>query len=186
MPQIHELNQATSAADSDVLALDNGTSTKKITITALKQAMLDAIYPVGSIYISINSTNPSVLFGGNWVRIKDRFLLAAGDTYSGNSLGGAASVTLDVSELPKTEGTVTLASNIGTNVTGAQTKLEGASGHFSRVSRSGRNILKFNSGTYTVSQNQTLYDQFKLSFGSGQAHENMPPYYAVYVWRRSA
>lgn len=45
--------------------------------------IFDRIYPVGSIYISVNDTNPSVLFGGTWEQITGRFLLATG--YPGNN-----------------------------------------------------------------------------------------------------
>lgn len=64
--------------------------------------MFDLIYPVGSVYISVNNTNPAVLFGGTWVQIKDRFLLGAGTTYSNGTTGGEASHTLTTGELPKT------------------------------------------------------------------------------------
>ncbi len=52
--------------------------------------ILDMIYPVGSLYWSSNNVNPSTLFGGTWVQIKDKFILAAGDTYDVNTSGGAA------------------------------------------------------------------------------------------------
>lgn len=51
------------------------------------------VYPVGSIYMSVNSTNPGTLFGGTWTQLKDTFLLAAGDTYAANATGGAASAS---------------------------------------------------------------------------------------------
>ena len=61
----------------------------------------DTIYPVGSLYWSSKSTNPSSLFGGTWVQIKDKFVLACGDTYtSSGATGGASSVTLSVSNMP--------------------------------------------------------------------------------------
>ena len=44
---------------------------------------IDLIYPIGSVYISTNNSNPSIFFGGEWEQIKDRFLLSAGDTYMG-------------------------------------------------------------------------------------------------------
>ena len=62
--------------------------------------LLNLIYPVGSIYWSSNSTNPGTLFGGTWTQIKDRFILAAGDSYSNGATGGAATVTLTVSNMP--------------------------------------------------------------------------------------
>lgn len=50
--------------------------------------IVNVIYPVGSIYISVNNTNPSTLFGGTWEQIQDRFLLGAGDTYTAGDTGG--------------------------------------------------------------------------------------------------
>lgn len=62
-------------------------------LDALKLLMLDTIYPVGSIYMSVNNVSPSTLFGGTWEAIQDRFLLAAGESYSGGTTGGSAKHT---------------------------------------------------------------------------------------------
>ena len=51
---------------------------------------LDMIYPIGSVYISVNNVSPATLFGGTWEQIKDKFLLSAGDTYANGSTGGSA------------------------------------------------------------------------------------------------
>ena len=182
MPQIHELTTNSSPTSSTYVAVDDGSTTKKATL----KAIANVIYPVGSIYMSVNSTSPATLFGGTWSRIQDTFLLAAGSSYSAGSTGGEANHTLTESELPSLTGNFTLASNLGTNETGANTKWENATGKFSKVSRSNRNILKFNSGTYTVSTGQTLYDQVKWSIGSDGSHNNMPPYISVYMWQRVA
>lgn len=58
------------------------------------------LYPVGSVYISFNSADPSTLFGGTWVRLKDTFLLANGDSYAPNTSGGSATKTIAVSNMP--------------------------------------------------------------------------------------
>lgn len=52
---------------------------------------IDAIYPVGSIYLSTRSTNPGTFIGGTWSRIQGRFLIGASSTYTAGSTGGAAS-----------------------------------------------------------------------------------------------
>lgn len=62
---------------------------------------LDKIYPVGSIYMNINSTNPADLFGGIWEQIKERFMLGCGDTHIAGSIGGEFNHTLTVDEMPK-------------------------------------------------------------------------------------
>lgn len=57
--------------------------------------VLQAVYPVGSIYCSYGSTSPATLFGfGSWAKIEGRFLLGANSTYSLGSTGGSATVTL--------------------------------------------------------------------------------------------
>ena len=58
------------------------------------------LYPVGSVYISFNSADPSTLFGGTWVRLKDTFLLANGDAYAPNTTGGSATKTIATNNLP--------------------------------------------------------------------------------------
>lgn len=63
------------------------------------KTIFDMIYPVGSIYMSINSTSPSILFGGTWEQIKDRFLLGASETYSAGSTGGEETHTLTIEEV---------------------------------------------------------------------------------------
>lgn len=51
------------------------------------------IYPVGSIYMSVNSTSPATLFGGTWQQLQNRFLIGASSTYAVNATGGATSVS---------------------------------------------------------------------------------------------
>lgn len=64
------------------------------------------IYPVGAVYISVNSTSPASLFGGVWERLKDTFLLANGDTYAADTTGGSATKTITVNNLPAHNHTV--------------------------------------------------------------------------------
>ena len=72
----------------------------------LKKNFLNLVYLVGSIYWSSKNTNPGTLFGGTWTQIKDRFILAAGDSYSNGATGGAATVTLTVSNMPSHSHTI--------------------------------------------------------------------------------
>lgn len=58
--------------------------------------IFDAIYPVGSLYMSVNDVSPAVLFGGTWERIQDKFILASGDTYAGGTEGGSASASFTI------------------------------------------------------------------------------------------
>ena len=60
----------------------------KNNLTQLRSDIVNIIYPIGSIYISVNAVNPKELFGGEWTQIKDRFLLGAGSRSNGEQ-GGA-------------------------------------------------------------------------------------------------
>ena len=69
-----------------------------------QEITFDTIYPIGSIYISINNVNPSTLFGGTWEQIKDTFLLSAGDTYAGSTTGGSATMSHTHTQVQTTSG----------------------------------------------------------------------------------
>lgn len=70
------------------------------TTAEIVKGLIDYIYPVGSIYTSTVDIDPNTKFGGTWERIKDRFLLAAGDSYAAGSTGGEATHRLIQSEIP--------------------------------------------------------------------------------------
>ena len=126
------------------------------------------IYPVGSIYMSVNSTSPATLFGGTWEQLKDKFLLGAGDTYSAGTTGGEAEHTLTVNEMPehRHEG---LYWNGDTNLP-----------------------ISLNAGSYSKGYKlnfSSTADANKIctaNAGGSQPHNNMPPYLAVYMWKRTA
>lgn len=129
-----------------------------------------SVYPVGSIYLSVNSTNPAELFGGTWAQLKDRFLLAAGDTYAAGSTGGEAQHTLTEAELPKLSGKISRMIRYGT------------SGSCSGIISAELTSTKFPS---SAEENCTSWD-VDIAFGGDQPHNNMPPYLAVYMWQRTA
>lgn len=88
-------NENTDIIDSAMQAIRSGTD------EVMRATLLNFCYPVGSLYWSSKSTNPATLFGGTWVQIKDRFVLACGDTYTSvDATGGASTVTLSVSNMP--------------------------------------------------------------------------------------
>lgn len=70
----------------------------------IAQELLDIIYPVGSVYLTINDVNPQTLFGGTWEKISGGYLYAAGSTSLGKTTysgWGAQSTTLTVDQIPK-------------------------------------------------------------------------------------
>nr|DAH11011.1 MAG TPA: baseplate wedge protein [Caudoviricetes sp.] len=117
-------------------------------------------YPVGAIYLSVTDVNPAALFGGTWERIGGRFLLGADSTYAAGSTGGEAVHTLTVGEMPKHNHQI---DNL--NASGSETPFMTVQAQDKRGF--GGNV-------------QTMYA------GGGKAHNNMPPYLAVYMWKRTA
>lgn len=163
-------------------------------------ALANIIYPIGSIYISVNNTNPSVLFGGDWVQIKDKFLLSAGDTYAAGTGGGEAAHTLTQAETPAhthTRGTMEITGNFRVDFagegwsstrehSGAFYKADGGSGNWLKsISSSGVVAGSGNALTtgFAASRN---WSGATSSVGGGASHNNMPPYLTVYMWKRVA
>lgn len=122
------------------------------------------VYPVGAIYMSTVATNPKTLFGfGTWEQIKDVFLLAAGSTYAGGSTGGEATHTLTEAEMPKHNHAIWYP-NAGAGNNSAPIGYPNV----------GSKSTYWAVGSYTG------------DVGKDSAHNNMPPYLAVYVWKRTA
>ena len=136
---------------------------------------VDIIYPVGSIYMSANATSPETLFGGTWESIGGRFLLGADATYAAGSTGGEATHTLAESELPVLEGSISMHG-------------EGAGGSavadVSGVFSSGTVETGYLHGT--IGSGASSVSRIEFNAGGGAAHNNMPPYLAVYMWKRTA
>lgn len=138
----------------------------------VEDANFNKIYPVGSIYMSINETNPTELFGGEWEQIEDRFLLACGTTYSNGSTGGEEKHTLTINEMPS-----------HTHIQNAHHHelnrpfSSGTGSNGAYVQSANRSVVNINSKDTTATNQNT---------GGGQPHNNMPPYLAVYCWVRIA
>lgn len=154
------VNASQAAAAAPVRSV-NGQTGNVQTISLLN------VYPVGSIYMSVNSTSPASLFGGTWERVQDTFLLAAGTTYSAGDTGGEAEHTLTVDEIPEHEHTMTSYYD------------DANYNHGTIPDDNGRYSLPYDAGNTTRTQHTNMT-------GGGLAHNNMPPYLAVYVWKRTA
>lgn len=68
-------------------------SSTRTNATEIRTLIWQKVYPVGAIYTSTSSTSPASLFGGTWEQLKDRFLVGAGNTYAVNATGGATSAS---------------------------------------------------------------------------------------------
>lgn len=153
-------------------ATDLGTKPEKIAVIdksgwiysrALSSLILEAVYPVGSIYMSVNNVSPATLFGGTWKAIQGKFLLGANSsTYKAGSTGGEAAHTLTESEMPSHKHSIWFPNDGGEQ-----------SAEIGYPDTGSKN-------TYYAEASKTS------GTGGGAAHNNMPPYLAVYIWKRTA
>ena len=132
--------------------------------------IVDLIYPVGSTYISFNSTNPNTLFGGTWEQIKDKFLLAAGDTYAAGTTGGSADAVTVSHTHTQEKHTHMLSYSLVPRGT-ASSKVR----NFYGDGTTGDTSLSPPYATPTIN-----------STGVSGTGKNMPPYLTVYMWKRTA
>lgn len=127
------------------------------------------VYPIGSIYMSVNSTSPATLFGGSWTQLKNQFLVGAGGTYSVKSGGGTTS------------------HSHGAGTLGAAATMTGSSILIKSEQRAGSNYTpaaKINASSRDTYSQTT--DWIVPVYGSTASEDHLPPYYAVYMWRRDA
>ena len=134
---------------------------------------MEKIYPVGSIYLSTNDTDPTALFGGTWERIKDTFLLTAGDTYVAGTTGGEAKHTLTLGETPAHNHFI-----LSSNDSAITDEPDAVVRTWTNEGTSLPYALKTAGNIADYGKSETK--------GSDQPHNNMPPYLAVYAWKRIA
>ena len=139
--------------------------------------IIDWIFPVGHIIQTTNSNyNPNKVFKGTtWTRIKDRFLLSAGDTYSAGSTGGEAAHTLNTDEIPSHTHELKQDGNAGTIYIDPY--------YASDPSGSYGAVLQIKTYGY-LSDYSWGGKLINRSSGGGKPHNNMPPYLTVYTWQR--
>ena len=154
-------NELAIAANAEAIqTLESGIQLGSISITQL----LLMAHPIGSIYSSTAATSPADLFGGAWERIKGAFIWGIEDGEQAGITGGEATHTLTVDEMP--------------SHSHYQKRYWGSSGSANQAYTSG---AEFTNPNVYGSQIDTTH-----STGGDQPHNNMPPYYGAYVWRRTA
>ena len=130
-------------------------------------AVLSAVYPVGSVYISVVSTSPATLFGfGTWSAFATGRTLVGIDTGQTEfdvveETGGSKTHTLTIAEMPSHQHTSDAAA----------TSQTGSAAHDS----SGGGLNQRASGLTAIPLQ-----------GGGGAHNNLQPYIVTYMWKRTA
>lgn len=164
-----------------------GTNTTQVATTAFVTAGLAAAYPVGAIFLSTVSTNPSTLLGfGTWVAYgTGRMLISADATYTAGSTGGAATTTLITANLPSHSHSATTTSTDSGHTHGSAI----GSGFISNggpESLAGGPNLPFGRPSATASGNASITSTTTIgNTGSGTAVTTISPYIAVYMWNRT-
>ena len=127
-----------------------------------KSQLIDLFYPIGSIYTSMNNTNPQTIFGGTWTQITDRFLYCAN---SSGTQGGSKKIT--VNQLPTHTHEVYM----------KKTEEEASEGYSMIISKrtSGSVNQVYISGTASDIQDDS----------SSSPDDYLPPYITVYAWHRT-
>ena len=127
--------------------------------------IIDLIYPIGSIYMTVSDTNPfETIKFGVWEKIENRFLLASSNIHMNGETGGEENHTLSINEMPKHS-------------------------HKMKYDSIGWTAIRQSSGTNGILENNaSSYDgQYSTEeVGNGNAHNNMPPYLVVNLWKRIA
>lgn len=144
-------------------------------LNKIQMNVFENIYPVGSIYMNMNDVNPAVIFGGVWERIEARFLIGTGTLKTQNSTTfyGDTPATFDIFE----------------NETGGEnlTKLtvDQMPAHDHKVYINSTRVAD-GDDKWATAYTSTHGDIYTTYTGGNQAHNNMPPYQAVYMWKRIA
>ena len=139
----------------------------KINVEVDDNYLLNKIYPVGSIYISVSSASPASFLGGTWEKIEDRFLLACGQKYLAGSKGG---------EENHSHGLSSGFADIMVGSRGLRVR-ETVRHTFSPSDKASLSGYETDSGTS---------DWAAQLSGATDLGNNMPPYLAVNMWKRTA
>lgn len=125
---------------------------------------LDAVYPVGSIYMSVKPTNPGTLFGGTWVAIAQGRCLVGVNTSDNDfktpeKTGGEKTHKLTIAEMPS----------------------HSHGWAYATTGTHGGNEWSSAGSNKTGTANDIIQPT-----GGSKAHNNMPPYFVCYIWKRTA
>lgn len=141
----------------------------------IKQTLL-AAHPVGSIYQSLDSTSPADLFGGTWEKLENRFLLAAYDGCTAGNIGGEASHTHGLSN-----NGVAMIGNYADTISFQSSGLLAKNIGSDMYTWPHDHDVKFT--TDSSHWNELAFVGLR---GATDSNSTMPPYIAVWTWKRTA
>lgn len=176
------------------------------TLAEVIMKQLDKMHPIGSYFCTESEKNPSTILGiGTWVQLKDRMLVGVGDAFVLGQVGGESSHVLTNAEMPShshTRGSMEITGTflgrphqLGQKAYGGA--ILDAWGAFSlgkgtaskiddgNMENQGETPKSWNDDTITFAASNT-WSGSTSSEGASSAHNNMPPYKAVYIWVRTA
>ncbi len=159
---------------ADINATNAKINEQSQSLTEKINALVQKLHPVGSWYFSTVATNPVDIFGfGTWQLVTDRFLVGAGASYLPGAMGGEAVHTLTAAELPTHQHNV-LSGTLGGN-----------NGNY-KFMLSSQSMYGTYDGQYGVITDDRFITAASSAYCRNQPHNNMPPYYAIYMWVRTA
>lgn len=164
--------------DDDHISSEDTWSSNKINNLTLASRICDLIYPVGSIYLSINNTNPALIFGGTWESV------GAGKVLQGVDTNQTAGTTVEAG-LPNITGeaqTNSTASYVQSTNTNFSTG-SGTGALRAYISQT-NNKYSYGSGSYFGSN--IGFDASASSSIYGNSDTVQPPAYLIYIWKRTA
>lgn len=186
--------------EENEFVVETSDGTKKLTYETLKTTIqtliesnkdgnygdiLNKVYPIGSIYLSLEDVSPAELFGGSWVQLTDCFLRAGSDT----GTGGSDTTSLTTANLAahghssqnpyrymawsrnnRSQNIIFYPTNQSSAIT--STRIQASN-----------NTSTYNDATLFSSASDTLAS-WTANTGSGSPFSIMPAYQNVYAWRR--
>lgn len=184
-------NSPTFAGTPTAPTASASTNTTQLATTAFVQAALQALYPVGSIYINAtNSTNPGTLLGfGTWVafgagRVPVGFNASNPLFDAPEETGGSADAVVVSHTHTGTTGTESANHVHGTGTGGSF--LTGSASSGTTGWQGGNNYTPVQPTSTTATQSTTHTHSFTTdSTGSSGTNANYQPYITVYMWKRT-